>query len=168
MKKAYLGIKYYSDHRNKGKIDFISSIVEKFGYSTTCITRDVEKWGKVQFSPNDLMFETFKIIESSDIVIIDLSEKGVGLGIEAGYAYSKQIPIITISEKQKISTTLLGISRNHFVYEEESDLFDFLNHVLKEIFITSTCSRTALAVFLCLLCPTLIHLLLCDSRLVYL
>ncbi len=131
MKKAYLGIKYHSDHRNKGKIELISSIVEKLGFAATCITRDVEKWGQVKFSPNDLMFETFRIIESSDIAIIDLSEKGVGLGIEAGYAYSKQIPIITVSEKQQISTTLLGISQDHFVYDGKSDLNDFLRHALK-------------------------------------
>ena len=98
MKRAYLGIKYHSDHRNKGKVVAISSIVEKLGYTTTCITRDIEKWGQLELSPNDLMLETFEIIESSDVAIIDLSEKGVGLGIEAGYAYSKQIPIITISE----------------------------------------------------------------------
>lgn len=131
MKKAYLGIKFHSDHGNKGKIELISSIVEKLGFSTTCITRDVEKWGQLEFSPNDLMLETFKIIESSDIAIIDLSEKGVGLGIEAGYAYSKQIPIVTISENQEISTTLMGISRDHFVYAGESDLIDFLKHALK-------------------------------------
>ncbi len=131
MKKAYLGIKYHSDHSNKEKIKLISSIVEKFGYVTTCITRDVEKWGKIKFSPKELMLETFKIIESSNIAIIDLSEKGVGLGIEAGYAYSKQIPIITISEKQQISTTLLGISRDHYVYDGESDLHDFMRYILK-------------------------------------
>lgn len=131
MKKVYLGIKYHSDHSNKGKIELVSSIVEKCGYSTFCITRDIEKWGQIKFSPTELMHETFKIIESSDIVIIDLSEKGVGLGIEAGYAYSKQIPIITIAEKQQISTTLLGISRKHFVYDGESDLADFMRHVLK-------------------------------------
>ncbi len=131
MKKAYLGIKYHSDHRNKGRIELISSIVETFGYAATCITRDVEKWGQVNFSPTDLMLETFKIIESSDIVIIDLSEKGVGLGIEAGYAYSKKIPIITIAERQPISTTLVGISRDHFVYDGKSDLIDFLRHNLK-------------------------------------
>ena len=131
MKKAYLGIKYHSDHKNKGKIELISSILEKLGYATTCITRDVEKWGKLEFSPNDLMLKTFEIIDSSDIAIIDLSEKGVGLGIEAGYAYSSQIPIIAISENQKISTTLLGISQEHFVYTGESDLFDFFRHALK-------------------------------------
>jgi len=40
MRKAYLGIKYHSDHRNKEKIALISSIVEKFSYIVTCITRD--------------------------------------------------------------------------------------------------------------------------------
>ncbi len=130
MKKAYFGVKFHSDHRNKGKIELISSIMENLGYKTICITRDVEKWGQVGLSPNELMLETFKIIESSDIVIIDLSEKGVGLGIEAGYAYSRQVPIVTIAEKQQISKTLLGISHDHFVYDGESDLTDFLRNVL--------------------------------------
>ncbi len=130
MKKAYLGIKYHSDHRNKEKIEFISSMLEKFGFSTTCITRDIEKWGQIKFPPNDLMLETFKIIESSNIAVIDLSEKGVGLGIEAGYAYSRQIPIIAISEKQKISTTLLGISQDYIVYDKRDDLIDFFKQAL--------------------------------------
>jgi len=130
MKKAYLGIKYYSDHSNKIEIDNVSSILEKCGYSVTCITRDIEKWGKKSFSPNELMIETFKIIDSSDIVIIDLSEKGVGLGIEAGYAYSKQIPIFAIAKNQEISTTLLGISKYHFVYKGEDDLYAFFQSKL--------------------------------------
>ena len=131
MKKAYFGIKYHSDHRNKEKIELISSLIEKFGFSVTCIARDMEKWGQVRFSPDELMLKTFEIIESCDITIIDLSEKGVGLGIEAGYAFSKQIPIITIAEKQEISTTLLGISQDHFVYDNERDLTEFIRHVLK-------------------------------------
>jgi len=130
MKKAYLGIKYHSDHSNKIEIDNVSSILEKCGYSVTCITRDIEKWGQKSFSPNDLMIETFKIIDSSDIVIIDLSEKGVGLGIEAGYAYSKHIPIFAIAKNQEISTTLLGISKYHFVYKGEDDLYAFFQSKL--------------------------------------
>ena len=130
MKKAYLGIKYHSDHSNKMKIDCISSVLDKCGYAVTCITRDIEKWGQKSLSPKDLMTETFKIIDSSDVVIIDLSDKGVGLGIEAGYAYSKGIPILTIAKDNEISTTLLGISENHYVYKNEDDLFDFLRSKL--------------------------------------
>ncbi len=125
MKKAYLGIKYHSDNSNKSTINCISAVLEKCGYSVTCITRDIEKWGQKFFSPKDLMMETFKIIDSSDVVIIDLSEKGVGLGIEAGYAYSRKIPIITIAKNKEISTTLLGISNTHYIYKDEDDLFGF-------------------------------------------
>ena len=128
--KAYLGIKYHSDHRNKPKIEKISALLEQFDCSVICITRDIEKWGQNSFSPKDLMGKTFEVIDSCDIVIIDLSEKGVGLCIEAGYAYSKAKPLITIAENQEISTTLLGISNTIHVYKNESDLSEFFKDVL--------------------------------------
>jgi 2'-deoxynucleoside 5'-phosphate N-hydrolase len=124
--KAYLGIKYYSDHRNKYKIEKLSSMIEKRGFSVSCIARDIENWGKVSFTPHDLMKITFQIIDESNVAIIDLTEKGVGLGIEAGYAYSKGVPVIAIANNAEISTTLLGISKYNFVYENDDDLDYFL------------------------------------------
>ncbi len=129
--KAYLGIKFHSDDSNKPRVDHLSSIIEKCGFSVSCIARDIEKWGQNAFTPAELMRETFQVIDACDVVIIDLTEKGVGLGIEAGYAYSKKIPIITIANKQEISTTLLGISNNHLVYGDESELFEFFKLALK-------------------------------------
>jgi len=130
--KAYLGIKYYADNRNKEQINFLSSLLEDFGYSVTCITRDIESWGKVSFTPDDLMKKTFQIIDESNIVVIDLSEKGVGLGIEAGYAYSKGIPVIAISHNRKISTTLLGISKYNYVYKDRENLSKFLKSIFRK------------------------------------
>ncbi len=52
-----------------------------------------------------------------------MTEKGVGLGIEAGYAYAKGIPIITIAERgSDISETLKGISKEIFFYDNIEDL----------------------------------------------
>lgn len=130
--KAYLGIKYHADHKNRDQIDSLSLIIEECGYSVTCITRDIEAWGKVSFTPNELMEKTFQIIDESNFVIIDLSEKGVGLGIEAGYAYSKGIPIIAIAHKTKISTTLLGISKYNYVYKDKEDLANFIKSILSK------------------------------------
>ncbi|MGD9569999.1 MAG: hypothetical protein AB7V48_17085 [Sedimentibacter sp.] len=66
---------------------------------------------------------TFEKIDICDLVIIDLTEKGVGLGIEAGYAYAKEIPIITIAKKgSDISETLLGISKKTFFYNNIEEL----------------------------------------------
>ena len=55
--------------------------------------------------------------------MVDLTEKGVGLGIEAGYAYAKQIPIVVIARKgSDISATLQGIAKKLFLYDEFEDL----------------------------------------------
>lgn len=75
---------------------------------------------------------TFEIIDSGAVVIIDLNEKGVGLGIEAGYAYAKGIPIITIDEEgSDISDTLTGISTQCLIYKSQSELSTFFDETLE-------------------------------------
>lgn len=131
MKQAYLGIKFYADQRNRPLIEMITTALIKTGWTTQVIVRDLEEWGAVQFEPQALMARTFAVIEASDIAIIDLTEKGVGLGIEAGYAFAKGIPIITIArEGADISTTLRGISQEVCLYRNESDLVTFFRERL--------------------------------------
>jgi len=121
--KAYLAIKYREDLNNKGLIEDISKMLEKVGFETTAILRDYEKWGKVKFSSRDLMKLAFRLIEESDLLMIEFSEKGVGLGIEAGYAFAKNIPIIVIAkEGSDISDTLRGIAKEVIFYKETRDL----------------------------------------------
>ena len=124
--KAFISIKYREDNSNKHCIEKISSALEQNGFETVCVARDIEKWGGVQLSPEELMQRTFTEIDSSDLLVVDLTEKGVGLGIEAGYAYAKQIPIAVIARKGlDISTTLQGISQKLFLYEKFEDLTYF-------------------------------------------
>jgi len=81
------------------------------GYEASCIILDKEKWGAVTISPKELMESAFKEIDSCNIVVVDISEKGVGLGIESGYAYAKGIPVFIIAKKgSEISNTMVGIS----------------------------------------------------------
>lgn len=121
--KAYLSIKFHHDNRNKVRIQKISAALAKSGLITYCLARDLEKWGAVTFTPNQLMQETFKAINRCDVVVVDLTEKGVGLGIEAGYAHAKGIPIITIAQKgSDISTTLQGISQQVILYNQFDEL----------------------------------------------
>ncbi|MFN8492642.1 MAG: hypothetical protein U0350_33885 [Caldilineaceae bacterium] len=124
--KAYIAIKYHEDCRNKKLIEGISAALEANEIETTCIIRDVEQWGKVKLTPKELMEASFQRIDTSDLIIIELTEKGTGLGIEAGYAYAKQIRIITIAQSgSDISTTLQGISDKIFVYERVEELVNF-------------------------------------------
>src|SRR5665648_414685 len=113
--KAYIGIKYHHDCRNRLVIEKISSILESVGYETSCIIRDKEKWGAVTVS--------LKESDSCNIVVVDISEKGVGLGIESGYAYAKGIPVFIIAKKgSEISNTMVGISKQILIYERLTDI----------------------------------------------
>lgn len=126
MKKAYLGIKFHADNRNRAIIEAVSGTLGQAGFTTTCITRDVEKWGQHKFTPQELMARTFRVIEASDLAIIELSEKGVGLGIEAGFAFASGIPLVTIAQANSdISTTLYGISQSVFLYARFEELVPF-------------------------------------------
>ena len=129
--KAYISIKYHADNSNKDCIENISSALERNGFETVCIARDIEKWGEVQLSPHELMQRAFAEIDSSHLLVVDLTEKGVGLGIEAGYAYAKQIPIAVIARQGSgISATLQGIARKLFLYDEFEELTDFFEDTI--------------------------------------
>ena len=129
--KAYISIKFREDNSNRDSIQKISSALERNGFETVCVTRDIENWGQVELSPEELMHRSFAAIESSDVFVVDLSEKGVGLGIEAGYAHAVKIPIAVIAkEGSDISTTLQGISQKLFFYKTFEDLVQFFE-VLK-------------------------------------
>lgn len=109
--KAYLGIKYYKDHRNRHVIDLLSSILLDLDVQTVCIARDIEQWGKMELHPQALMKASLEQIRQSDLVILEMTEKGVGLGIEAGYAAGTGKPLIVLTNNKKtMSTTLLGIA----------------------------------------------------------
>ncbi|MEM6429234.1 MAG: nucleoside 2-deoxyribosyltransferase [Deinococcota bacterium] len=127
---VYLGIKFHADNSNQAKIEALTDVLTECGLKGVCIQRDVEKWGEITLSSSDLMQKTFELIETCDLAIIDLTEKGVGLGIEAGYAYAKGIPVITIAELgSDISTTLTGISESVHHYQDTDEL--------KQIFLRS-------------------------------
>ena len=55
----------------------------------------------------------------------------MGLGIEAGYAYARGIPIISIAKRgTDISETLRGISKEICFYEQVEDLEDKLGGII--------------------------------------
>ncbi len=124
--KAYLAIKYHPDNQNRELIQNISAALTKHGFETLCIARDVEQWRQVHFTPTELMQRSFAEIDTSDLIVVELTEKGVGVGIEAGYAYAKGIPLVTIARKgSDISATLQGISQKLFLYEDFDELAQF-------------------------------------------
>lgn len=128
LKTIYYGVKYYGDGRNRVVTEGRLEKLEKLGFKTRFALRDLEGWGRVELGPADLMRKVLELIDQSDFVLLDLSEKGVGLGIEAGYAHARGKPVITlIAEELEVSTTLRGISRQIYSYSSEDDLGRFFS-----------------------------------------
>jgi len=74
-------------------------------------------------------------IDKCDILIAETSDKGIGIGIEVGYAKAKRKPIIYLRHKTaEHSTTVSGISDFQIIYENLSDLQEQLeNTIVKAI-----------------------------------
>ncbi|WP_422485434.1 nucleoside 2-deoxyribosyltransferase [Gudongella sp. DL1XJH-153] len=130
--KAYIAVKYHKDRRNKDIVDSLEAIIERKGFETVSIVGNDYRGTNEFANSYDLMKVTFGKIDECDLLIIDLSEKGVGLGIEAGYAYAKDIPVITIAKQgSDISETMEGISRKTIFYNRIEDLEYKLQDILK-------------------------------------
>ena len=127
-KTVYYGVKYFEDGLNNAATKRRLEGLEALGFTTRCALRDLEDWGTVTLEPAELMRLTFDLIDGSDLVLLDLTEKGVGLGIEAGYAHAQGKPVVTVAEQgADLSTTLQGISERTYLYSSEDDLAAFFS-----------------------------------------
>ncbi len=121
--RIYLAIKYHPDAHNRPLVQAITTALSAAGHSTVCVARDLEAWGATSFSAQELMRRSFQLIDTADLVLVELSEKGVGLGIEAGYAHAQGIPVVVAARTgADISTTLAGIASQVLFYNEPMEL----------------------------------------------
>jgi nucleoside 2-deoxyribosyltransferase len=131
--RAYIAIKYHEDNSNRDRIEAIASALATCGFDTVCVMRDIERWGEVDLAPQELMQRSFLAIDACGIVVVDLTEKGVGIGIEAGYAYARSKPIVAIAQHgSDISATLRGIATTIVIYDRVADLPHLLQPKLRQ------------------------------------
>jgi len=129
--RIYIGIKFRGGTENKDFIERISALCGTVGVETVSMERDLEAWGSVSLSPHDLMAETFKQIDESDAILLELAEKGVGLGIEAGYAFAHAKPIyILVKSGTEVSKTMEGIATGIIFHDSFESLSEqLLKHI---------------------------------------
>ncbi len=138
---TFITIKYHEDQQNRPHIERLVAALEAVGFTTTCIVRDLEVWGQQTFGPAPLMQRTFAEISRSDLVIVDFAEQGVGVGIEAGYAYAKGLPVIVLAPNGiEISNTLAGIATRVYRYSDDASLNACCARLAAEFAPQTTCS----------------------------
>lgn len=129
--KGYIAIKFHEDYSNKETVNAISRALQATEYDTICMIRDYEQEGKIHLAPRELMTLAFQQIESSTIMIAEITEKGMGIGIECGYAWAKKIPVIVVAKRgTEIPATIMGIYSSIVYYDDLKHLEENLEDVL--------------------------------------
>lgn len=81
-----------------------------------------------------MMKQCMEDIDKCDLLIAEVSDKAIGVGIEVGYAKAKGKPVVYLRKATaEHSTTTSGISDYSIVYDDESNLQIELNNGLKTI-----------------------------------
>ena len=84
-----------------------------------------------------MMQQAMSDIDKCDLLIAETSYKGIGIGIEVGYAKAKGKPVIYVRQKDaEHSTTVSGISDFQVVYRDIHDLQNQLRDIINKILAT--------------------------------
>lgn len=124
--KIFLAIKYYEDMRNKNLIEKICSSFESKNIDVFAFARNVQNYEPCKFSGKEVMEIAFGEIKRSNAFVIDASELSIGIGVEAGVAYSNNVPIFVIAQKDAyVSESITGIAKDCFRYNVPEDILNF-------------------------------------------
>lgn len=127
MKKAFLSISYKNKDLLNKEIDYISNTLKKFSIELNTF---VQKYSFKKDEEKEMMDKAFGEIKDSDIIIVEGSDKAIGIGIEVGYAKALNKPIIYLrNEISEYSTTVGGSSTHKIVYKDLTDLKEKLYYL---------------------------------------
>ena len=82
----------------------------------------------------EMMQQAIASIDDCDLLIAETSDKGIGIGVEAGYAKAKGKPVIYMRNRNaEHSTTVAGISDFQIIYDDIKNLREQLTVVLSRV-----------------------------------
>ncbi len=129
MKKAYLAISYSNRKLFDKEVKTLIELCEKNNIKLLVF---VDKYDFKESEEKEMMETAFREIDESDFLIAELTTKSIGVGIEIGYAFAKEKPILYLRKKDsEYSTTASGSSSYMIEYENEFDLRDSIDKLLK-------------------------------------
>jgi 2'-deoxynucleoside 5'-phosphate N-hydrolase len=82
------------------------------------------------------MLQAFAAIDASDLILAEVSEKAIGVGIEIGYAVAKKKPVIYLRNANAAhSSTASGAAQYSIVYPNTEDLATGLRALMGSLII---------------------------------
>lgn len=128
---AYISISYSNRKNLQAEVDAIMEILQQYSI-TGFVFADAYSFNASQ--EKEMMAQAFTDIDRCVLLIAETSEKGIGIGVETGYAKAKGKPVIYLRNIAAAhSTTVSGASDFQIIYYEVADLQFQLDNVLKKI-----------------------------------
>ena len=131
-KQIYFAISYSKRDQFNNEIAKLVNEAKKLGIDVLVF---VDRYNFTNNQEDEMMQAAFKEIDASDFLIAELTYKSIGVGIEVGYAFAKNKPIIYIRKKNSAySTTTAGCADKIIIYKNTADLIKQLIKFLKDFF----------------------------------
>lgn len=138
--KAYISISYQKRRSLNTAITAIMTVLEEHQIESLVFV-DQHKFEPEQ--EREMMQAALASLDQCDILIAETSHKGIGIGIEAGYAKARKKPVVYLRHKEsEHSTTLSGVSDYSVIYKSADDLQKQLHQVVKDILLQPEVIRT--------------------------
>ena len=131
MKTAYFGI----SKSNRAIFDKeVNQLKKCLAKNSIELLVFVDKYDFKLGQEKEMMKIAFEEIENSSFLVVELTKKAIGVGIEVGYAFAKQKPIIYIKRKNaKYSTTVGGCTDFIIEYKNEFHLSEEIEKLITKI-----------------------------------
>jgi nucleoside 2-deoxyribosyltransferase len=131
MRKGYLAISYSNRRLFDKEVESLKKLFEKNNMELLVF---VDRYNFKSNQEKEMMETAFNEINNSDFLIAELTTKSIGVGIEIGYAFAKEMPIIYLRKKNaEYSTTASGSSTYIMEYENEFDLKESMEKILSQL-----------------------------------
>jgi len=131
MMQAYISIGFSKRQLLKAELEVITKTLSQIKVDSFVF---VDKYKFDATQEQQMMKQVFSDINKSDLLIAETSDKGIGIGIEVGYAKAKGKPVIYLRHiNAEHSTTTSGTSDYQIIYNDTINLQQQLMDVLKRI-----------------------------------
>ncbi|MFN3379226.1 MAG: nucleoside 2-deoxyribosyltransferase [Runella zeae] len=128
---AYIAISFGQRHELDHQLTIVVEVLRKFNIQPHVF---VDRYQFDATQEKQMMQQVMTDINNCDILLAETTRKGIGIGIEAGYAKAQNKPIVYLRQHNaEHSTTLSGISDYQIIYESTEVLIQQLSLVLGKI-----------------------------------
>ena len=129
---AYIAVSYSKRKILQKELEALAQVLNEFSITPFIF---VDKYNFTSSEEDEMMQQAFTEINKCGLLIAEISDKAIGIGIELGYAKAMNKPVIYLRNKNaEHSTTAAGASDYKIIYTDADDLSKQLSEVLAKMY----------------------------------